>query len=79
MPYSNHFDFLFLPTKELAHCLCLGLDGAGRSLLHKDITILTVLEGEEHKVNSLFETHYEAGHLGLCEGDKVFPVNMLIL
>ena len=57
--------------EEVTDCFGLGLDGAGGSFLHKDVSVLAVLEGEEDEVNGLFERHDEAGHPGLGEGDGV--------
>ena len=64
-------DVFFLAAEQLAHRFGLGLDGAGGSLLDEDVAVLAVLEGEEHQVNRLLESHYEAGHLGFGEGDGV--------
>ena len=60
-----------LVFEEVSYGFCLGLDGAGGSFLDKNVTVLTVLEGEEHEVNSFLQTHDEAGHLGFCQGDGV--------
>lgn len=63
--------------EELAYGFCLGLDGAGGSFLDEDVAILAVFEGEEDEVNGLFETHNEAGHLGLGEGDGVAAADLV--
>ena len=60
-----------LVLEQVTDGLGLGLDGAGRSFLHKDVAVLSVLEGEQHEIDGLFERHDEAGHPGLGEGDGV--------
>ena len=57
--------------EEVTDCFCLGLDGASRGFLHEDVTVLAVLEGEKYQINSFFEAHDEAGHLGFGQGDGV--------
>jgi len=60
-----------------ANGLGLGLNGAGGSLLHKDVSVLTVLKGKENQVNGLFKAHDKAGHLGLGERDRVTLANLV--
>ena len=55
MTDTDNLDVFFLATEQLAYCLGLCLDGASRSFLYEDITVLTMLESKEYKVNSLFQ------------------------
>ena len=71
MTDTDDLDVFFLASEEFAYGLCLSLDGAGRSFLYKDISVLSVLECEEDKIDCFFETHNEACHLWLGEGDRV--------
>ena len=41
------------------------------SLLDEDVSVASVLEGEEDQVHSFVQGHDEAGHGGLGEGDRV--------
>ena len=54
MTDTDDLDFFFLATEELANSFCLCLNSTSWSLLNKDITILTMLESEDHEINSLF-------------------------
>ena len=60
-----------LMPEQLTHRLSLSLDGTRRSLLHEDVTILSVLKGEEHQVHRLLQTHDESRHPGLCQCDGI--------
>ena len=71
MADADHFDILLLASKELANSLSLGLDGAGRSFLHEDIAVVSVLESEEDEIDGLLQRHDEAGHLGFGQRDGV--------
>ena len=62
MPDAYHPDVLLPAAEELAHGLGLCLYGAGRGLLHEDVSVLAVLEREQHKVHGLLEAHDEARH-----------------
>ena len=77
MTDTNDTDIFLFAAEELADCLSLGLDGASRCLLDEDITILTILKGEEYEVNGLFERHDETGHLGLCQGNGVTVADLV--
>ena len=77
MPDADDLDVFLLTTEELANGFGLSLDGAGRSLLNEDVTILAMLEGEEDEVNGFFERHDEAGHLGFGEGDRVAVADLV--
>ena len=68
---TDDLDVFFLASEEFAYGLCLSLNGAGRSFLYKDISVLSVLECEEDEIDCFFETHNEACHLWLGEGDRV--------
>ena len=50
MADADHFDILLLASKELANSLSLGLDGAGRSFLHEDVTVVAMLESEKDEI-----------------------------
>lgn len=54
MTDADDFDVCFITTKELAHGFCLSLDGAGWGFLYEDVAVLSVLEGEEDKVDGFF-------------------------
>ena len=65
MSDADHLDFrtfvidigvgrTILMIEEFTDGLSLGLDGAGRGFLYENITVLTMLESEENKINSLF-------------------------
>ena len=74
MTDSNHADFRSigrLVLEQLDDGLGLGLDGACGCFLDQDVAILAVLEGEEDKIDGLLQTHDEAGHGGLGDGDGV--------
>ena len=71
MADTDNLDVFLLATEELADGLGLGADGAGGGLLNEDVAVLPVLEGEENQVYGLLETHDEAGHRRLGEGDGV--------
>ena len=63
--------------EQVSYSLSLSLDGTGRSLLYHNIAILAFFESKEHKVNSLFEAHDEAGHLRLSQRDGVALANLV--
>lgn len=77
MADADHFDILLLASKELANSLSLGLDGAGRSFLHEDIAVVSVLESEEDEIDGLLQRHDKAGHLGLGQRDGVAITNLI--
>ena len=68
---ADDFDFFLLASEEFTNSLSLGLDCAGRSFLDEDVSVASVLEGEEDQVHSFVQGHDEAGHGGLGEGDRV--------
>lgn len=74
---TDHFDVLLLASEELANGLGLGLDRAGRSFLHEDVTVVAMLEGEEDEIDGLLQRHDEAGHLGLGQRDGVAITNLV--
>ena len=74
---ADHFDILLLASEELANGLGLGLDRAGRSFLHEDVTVVAMLEGEEDEIDGLLQRHDEAGHLGLGQRDGVAIANLI--
>ena len=74
---ADDLDVFFLASEEFAYGLCLSLDGAGRSFLYKDISVLSVLKCKEDKIDCFFETHNEACHLWLGEGDWVAVANLV--
>ena len=74
---ADHFDILLLTSEELANGLSLGLDGAGRSFLHEDVTVVAMLESEEDEIDGLLQRHDEAGHLGLGQRDGVAITNLV--
>ena len=77
MADTDDLDVFFLASEQLADCLSLGLDGAGRSFLDKDVPVLSVLECEKHQIYRLFEAHYESGHLRLCHRDRKSAADLL--
>ena len=56
----------FPAAEQFADRLCLRADGAGWGFLNQQVAVLAMLKGKEYKVNSLFQAHNEACHLGLC-------------
>ena len=51
---ADDADVLLFAAEQLAHRLRLGLDGAGRGLLDKEVTVLAVLKGEENEIHRFF-------------------------
>ena len=74
---TDYFDVFFLASKERAYGFCLGLDSASWGFLNEDVSVLSVVECEEYKVNSFFDTHYKASHLWLGESDRVAIANLV--
>ncbi len=74
---ADDLDVLLAASEELADGLGLRGDGAGGSLLHQDVAVLAVLEGEEHQVDGLVQAHDEAGHRRLGHGDGIARTNLL--
>ncbi len=70
MPDADGPD-LIVCVKELLHRLGKITDGAGRSLLHQDITGVCMLVGVEHKIHSLIEGHDKARHGRLGHRQRV--------
>ena len=60
-------DVLLPAAEEFTHGLRLRAYGAGRGLLDEDVTVLPVLEREQHQVHGLLEAHDEPRHLRLCK------------
>ena len=58
----NHFDIIFLSSKELINSLRLCLNDACGDYLEQNVTILAVLKNEEDEIESFFHAHDEAGH-----------------
>ena len=77
MAYAYHLDVLFPSGEELAYGLGLYGDGARRSFLYKDVAILSMLEREQHQVDSLVEAHDEARHSRLGDSDRISRTNLL--
>ena len=71
MTDTNHFYILFLAAEKFANSFGLCLYGASRCFLYKDVTVLTMLESKQYKVNGFFQTHDKASHLRLGKGDGV--------
>ena len=63
--------------EEVADSLSLRLNRASRSLLNQDVTVLAMLEGKEHQVHSLLQTHDETRHLRFSQGDGVALANLV--
>ena len=70
MTDSDYLYVFFLSSEEFADCFSLCSYRAGRGLLNEDITILTMLEGEEYEVDCFFKLHNESCHLWLCECNR---------
>ena len=62
-------DILLFAAEQLAHRLRLGLDGAGGGLLDKEVSVLSMLKGEEDEIDGFLQRHDEAGHGRLGDGD----------
>ena len=71
MTDADDADFLLLAAEKLADGFGLCLDGASGCLLDEDVAILTMLEREEHKIDSFLKAHDETRHAGLGDGDGV--------
>ena len=74
---ADHLDVFLLAAEELAHCFGLRLDGASGGLLHEDVAVLAVLEGEEHQVHRFVEAHNESRHRRLGEGDGLVVADLV--
>ncbi len=59
-------------AEDLLHRLGEVADGAGGGLLDEDVPGMGVPEGEEDELYGLFETHEEAGHVRVGDGER-FP------
>ena len=77
MTDADDFDFFLLASEEFTNGFGLGLDCAGRSFLHKDVSIAAMLEGEEDQVHSFVQGHDEAGHGWLGKSDRVAVADLL--
>ena len=77
MTDTDNLDVLFLATKEFTNGLRLGLNGASRSLLNKDITILTMFESEKYKVYRLFQRHDKTSHRRLSQSYRIAIADLL--
>lgn len=62
-------DILLFAAEQLAHRFGLGLDGAGGGLLDKEVSVLSMLKGEEDEIDGFLQRHDEAGHGRLGDGD----------
>ena len=58
-------DVLLPAAEEFTHGLRLRAYGAGRGFLDEDVTVLPVLEREQHQIHGLLEAHDEPRHLRL--------------
>ena len=77
MTNTDNFNVFFLATKEFTNSLCLSLDGASRSFLNEDVTILTMFKSEEYEVNSFFKRHYKTCHFRLSQSNRITIADLL--
>lgn len=52
-------------------------DGGSIRLLDEQIAWVGVLEGEHHQVHRLIQVHQEAGHIGVCDGDRISRLDLI--
>ena len=74
---ADDLDVFFLAAEEFAHGFGLRPDGASGGLLHEDVAVLAVLEGEEHQVHRFVEAHNESCHRRLGEGDGLVVADLV--
>ena len=77
MTNTNHFDVLLFAAKQLAHCFCLCLYRTCRSFLHKNITILSMLESKQHQIDCLFQRHNESCHLRFRQCNRITLADLI--
>ena len=74
---TDDLDGVLVAAEQLAHRLGLGLNSAGRSLLHQNVAGDAVLEGEQHQIHRLVQTHDESRHGTLSDGDGLARANLV--
>ena len=74
---ADDLDLGLVAAEQFADRLRLRLDGACRGLLHEDVAGDAVFEGEQHQVHRLVETHDEARHGTVGDGDGIALANLV--
>ncbi len=77
MTDTDDLYLFFLSAKQLTDGLGLRLNGAGRSFLHKDVTILSVLESKKNEVDGFFQRHDETCHLRLGQSNGISVADLI--
>ena len=77
MTDADDLDLGLVAAEQFTYRFGLRLDGASGSLLHKDVARDAVLEGEQHQVHRLVETHDEARHGTVGNGDGIALANLV--
>ena len=74
---ADDLDLRLVAAEQFTYRFGLRLDGASGSLLHKDVARDAILEGEQHQVHRLVETHDESRHGTVGNGDGIALTNLV--